>query len=82
MDTSINEGDGSPSRAGPEGTPATDSIVLEEEIDPNYVPSDEEGMAELLALAHRGKGAFWIGMILVSAVFSLFGYLSQGWINK
>jgi hypothetical protein len=46
MDTSINEGDGSPvaSRAGPEGTPATDSIVLEEEIDPNYVPSDEEGM--------------------------------------
>ena len=42
----------------------------------------EEGMAELLALAHRGKGAFWIGMILVSAVFSLFGYLSQGWINK
>jgi hypothetical protein len=49
MDTSMNEGDGSPvaSRAGPEGTPATDSIVLEEEIDPNYVPSDEEGMIYL-----------------------------------
>ena len=31
-------------RSGPEGTPATDSIVLEEEIDPNYVPSEEEGM--------------------------------------
>jgi hypothetical protein len=30
---------------GPDGTPATDSIVLEEEIDPNYVPSDEEGMS-------------------------------------
>ena len=29
--------------SGPDGTPATDSIVLEEEIDPNYVPSDEEG---------------------------------------
>lgn len=29
----------------PDGTPATDSIVLEEEIDPNYVPSDEEGMS-------------------------------------
>jgi hypothetical protein len=50
----MSEGDGSPvagspvaSRAGPEGTPATDSIVLEEEIDPNYVPSDEEGMIYL-----------------------------------
>jgi hypothetical protein len=30
---------------GPDGTPVTDSIVLEEEIDPNYVPSDEEGMS-------------------------------------
>lgn len=36
---------GSPTQAGPQGTPATDSIVLEEEIDPNYVPSEEEGYA-------------------------------------
>ena len=40
-----NQGGSSPAsnRSGPEGTPATDSIVLEEEIDPNYVPSEEEG---------------------------------------
>lgn len=42
----------------------------------------EEGMAELLELAHRGKGAFWIGMIVVSAVFTAIGYLTQGWMNK
>jgi hypothetical protein len=42
----------------------------------------EEGMAELLELAHRGKGAFWIGMVLVSAVFTAIGYFSQGWMNK
>lgn len=43
METSQGEVSPVSSRSGPEGTPATDSIVLEEEIDPNYVPSEEEG---------------------------------------
>ena len=42
MDADFSE----PGHSGPDGTPATDSIVLEEEIDPNYVPSDEEGTSE------------------------------------
>jgi hypothetical protein len=43
MDTDTAESLSMSGRNGPEGTPATDSIVLEEEIDPNYVPSEEEG---------------------------------------
>jgi len=42
----------------------------------------ESGMAELLELAHKGKGAFWIGMVVVSAVFTAIGYLSQAWMSK
>lgn len=43
MDSDTADAASISSRNGPEGTPATDSIVLEEEIDPNYVPSEEEG---------------------------------------
>jgi hypothetical protein len=43
MDADTAESQSTSGRNGPEGTPATDSIVLEEEIDPNYVPSEEEG---------------------------------------
>jgi len=42
----------------------------------------EEGMAELLELAHRGKGAFWIGITVVSALFTAVGYFSQNWLHK
>lgn len=45
MDTDTAESLSTSARNGPEGTPATDSIVLEEEIDPNYVPSEEEGIS-------------------------------------
>ena len=37
----------------------------------------EEGMDELLALANKGKGGFWAGMALVSAVSSMVGYFSN-----
>ena len=42
----------------------------------------EENMEELLELAHKGRGAFWVGMVVVSAMFTALGYLSQGWFNK
>jgi hypothetical protein len=48
----------------------------------NKVDKLEEGMAELLELAHRGKGAFWIGMVLASSVFAVIGYFTQNWIHK
>ena len=42
----------------------------------------EEGMAELLELAHRGRGAFWVGMVVVSAVFTALGYFSTSLVHK
>lgn len=37
----------------------------------------EEGMDELLALANQGRGGFWAGMALVSAISSAVGYFSH-----
>ena len=42
----------------------------------------EDGMAELLELAHKGRGGFWVGMVVVSAMFTLLGYFSQNWMHK
>jgi hypothetical protein len=35
----------------------------------------EAGMEELLALANKGRGGFWAGMMIVSAISSVSGYL-------
>lgn len=37
----------------------------------------EEGMDELLALANKGRGGFWAGMMLVSAISSFIGYVTS-----
>jgi len=37
----------------------------------------EQGMDELLALANKGRGGFWAGMALVSAISSAIGYFSN-----
>lgn len=41
----------------------------------------ESGMEELLALANKGRGGFWMGMAFISAVSSVIGYISH-WVNK
>lgn len=41
----------------------------------------ESGMEELLALANKGRGGFWMGMAFISAVSSVIGYVSH-WVNK
>lgn len=41
----------------------------------------ERGMEELLELANKGKGGFWAGMALVSAISSAIGYLSN-WFHR
>ena len=57
---------------------------LWEKVDQLSVKVDklEEGMAELLELAHKGRGWFWVGMVVVSALFTLLGYFSTSWIHK
>jgi len=42
----------------------------------------EQGMEELLELANKGRGGFWAGMMVVSAVSSLVGFLVHWWGNK
>lgn len=37
----------------------------------------EEQLQELVNLANQGKGGFWAGMALVSAVSSVIGYFSH-----
>lgn len=37
---------------------------------------------ELLALANKGRGGFWIGMSLVSAFSTFVGYVTHLWVNK
>ena len=39
----------------------------------------EQGMEELLELANKGRGGFWAGMAVVSAVSSLIGFLVHWW---
>lgn len=41
----------------------------------------ESGMEELLALANKSRGGFWVGMAIVSGVSSAMGYLTH-WLNK
>ena len=53
--------------------------VLWEKVDTltNKVDKLEEGMEELLALANKGRGGFWAGMVIVSAISTLVGYVTH-----
>jgi len=42
----------------------------------------EAGMEELLALANKGRGGFWVGMMVVSGFSSLVGFLSHYFVVK
>lgn len=35
----------------------------------------ESGMEELLALANKGRGGFWVGMMVVSGISSMVGFV-------
>jgi len=37
----------------------------------------EEGMEELLALANKGRGGFWVGMMVVSGISSVVGFIAH-----
>lgn len=39
----------------------------------------ERQLEQLVGLANQGKGGFWAGMALVSAISSAVGYLSNMW---
>lgn len=41
----------------------------------------EDQLAHLVALANQGRGGFWAGMALVSAISSVIGYIAN-WYHK
>ena len=41
----------------------------------------EDGMEQLLELANKSKGGFWVGMSIVSAISSNVGYLTHNFMN-
>ena len=40
----------------------------------NKVDKLEAGMEELLALANKGRGGFWVGIMIVSAISTFVGW--------
>jgi hypothetical protein len=42
----------------------------------------EAGMEELLALANKGRGGFWVGMMVVSAISSIIGFIAHYFTSK
>jgi hypothetical protein len=42
----------------------------------------EAGMEELLELANKGRGGFWAGMAVVSAISSIVGFLAHWWSGR
>jgi len=57
---------------------------LWEKVDQLSIKVDklEVGMEELLALANKGRGGFWVGMMVVSGISSLVGFLSHYFVVK
>lgn len=51
--------------------------AMEKEV--NELRSD---VKELLALANKGRGGFWVGMSIVSAFSTFVGYITHYWFNK
>jgi hypothetical protein len=58
--------------------------VLWEKVDQltQKVDKLEEGMEELLALANKGRGGFWVGMMVVSAISSVVGFIAHYFTSK
>jgi len=48
----------------------------------NKVDKLEKGMDELLALANKSRGGFWVGMMVVSALSTFIGYLTHLFSSK
>jgi hypothetical protein len=42
----------------------------------------EAGMEELLALANKGRGGFWVGMMIVSSISSIVGFMSHYFVRN
>jgi hypothetical protein len=56
-------------------------LVAQVEAMEKKIDKLEAGMEELLALANKGRGGFWAGMMVVSAVSAVVGYITHFWMK-
>jgi hypothetical protein len=52
-------------------------LVAQVEAMEKKIDKLEKGMEELLELANRGRGGFWMGMAIVSALSTFIGFISH-----
>ena len=52
-----------------------------EELD-KKVDKLESGMEELLELANKSKGGFWMGMVIASGIGGLVSFITTHWTSK
>lgn len=52
-------------------------LVAQVEAMEKKIDKLEAGMEELLELANRSKGGFWVGIMIVSGISALIGYISS-----
>jgi len=52
-------------------------LVAQVEAMEKKIDKLEAGMEQLLELANKGRGGFWVGMMVVSAVSALIGFITN-----
>lgn len=52
-------------------------LVAQVEAMEKKIDKLEAGMEQLLELANKGRGGFWMGMMVVSAVSALIGFVTN-----
>jgi len=57
-------------------------LVAQVESLDKKVDQMDSDLKELLALANKSKGGMWAGMIFISAVSSVIGYLTHIFLSK
>ena len=56
-------------------------LVAQVEAMEKKIDKLEAGMEELLELANRSKGGFWVGIMIVSGVSALIGFITSHFIK-
>jgi hypothetical protein len=57
-------------------------LVAQVEAMEKKIDKLEVGMEELLALANKSKGGFWMGMVIASGIGGIVTYITSHWTVK
>ena len=56
-------------------------LVAQVEAMEKKIDKLEAGMEELLELANKSKGGFWMGMVIASSLSAFVGYITHYWMK-